>query len=264
MSNEIKILLCTHKESELPKDNIYLPIQVGKAVSGIDLGIQGDNSGDNISEKNKNFCELTALYWAWKNIKNLYPDIKYIGLSHYRRFFLFEKNLKKDLKKYQIILPKKIVHSYSNAIDYAICHINSDYDLLKEIVYTQTPEYKNAFDRFMYGSNKGSFFNMFISDFDLFIEYCSWLFPILFELENRIDLTGRDKYQARVFGFMAERLLNIFVYKHSLSSKLYPVQYHNEKNNIIIGQSYQSDKDILQSNLIFYTTKVINKIFSYL
>ena len=89
---KIKILVCCHKKTKLPSNPIYLPIQVGKSRSNIDLGIQTDNTingriCDNISEYNNIYCEMTAAYWAWKNIKILYPDIEYIGLCHYRRFF---------------------------------------------------------------------------------------------------------------------------------------------------------------------------------
>ena len=90
--NLIKILVCCHKPCELPNGDIYLPIQVGKKCSNLDLGIQSDceiNGQDceNISEKNNIYCEMTAAYWAWKNIRKLYPNIDYIGLCHYRRYF---------------------------------------------------------------------------------------------------------------------------------------------------------------------------------
>lgn len=88
----IKILVCCHKKSELPESKLYLPIQVGKKRNNIELGIQSDcqingEDCDNISEKNNIYCEMTAMYWAWKNIEKLYSDIDYIGLCHYRRYF---------------------------------------------------------------------------------------------------------------------------------------------------------------------------------
>lgn len=93
----IKVIVCCHKKCEIPDDNIYLPIHVGKAISNDNLGIQGDDnvngkSCDNISKKNGIYCEMTAMYWAWKNIKKLYPDIEYVGLCHYRRFFYCNDN----------------------------------------------------------------------------------------------------------------------------------------------------------------------------
>ena len=73
----------------MPKNILFLPIQVGRAISSVDLGIQGDDTGDNISWKNRNYCELTALYWAWKNLK----EVDIIGLCHYRRYFLLKNNI---------------------------------------------------------------------------------------------------------------------------------------------------------------------------
>ena len=91
-NGRIKILVCCHKEYDLPDDPLYLPIQVGKAIAKKDLGYLGDNEdlsgkNDNISHLNPIYCEMTALYWAWKNIKDYYPNIEYLGLCHYRRYF---------------------------------------------------------------------------------------------------------------------------------------------------------------------------------
>lgn len=82
--SRINILIACHKESELPKSEVFLPVQVGSAIAAKDLGIQRDDDGDNISDKNGGYCELTAIYWAWKNL-----DSDYYGLFHYRRFYSF-------------------------------------------------------------------------------------------------------------------------------------------------------------------------------
>ena len=95
--NKINILVCCHKECELPKNDIYLPIHVGRAISKINLDIQPDDlmegkSCDNISDLNGIFCEMTALYWAWKNLYTRGADVEYIGLCHYRRYFDADKH----------------------------------------------------------------------------------------------------------------------------------------------------------------------------
>lgn len=79
---EIKILVAHHKVGFIYKDNIHEPIHVGKELSEIDLGILGDNTSENISHLNPFYCELTATYWAWKNVKT-----DYVGICHYRRYF---------------------------------------------------------------------------------------------------------------------------------------------------------------------------------
>lgn len=85
MSKDIKILIACHKPSELPKNDLFLPVRVGAALHDDDLGLQRDDDGqDNISRKNLGYCELTAIYWAWKNL-----EADYYGLFHYRRFYSF-------------------------------------------------------------------------------------------------------------------------------------------------------------------------------
>ena len=85
---DIKIIVAAHKRYWMPEDEMYLPLHVGaegktdESGKPLDLGYVKDNTGDNISAKNANYCELTGLYWAWKNL-----DADYIGLAHYRRHF---------------------------------------------------------------------------------------------------------------------------------------------------------------------------------
>jgi len=113
-NTKVKILTCYYQPWHFPKENIYFPIQAGKSISKYNLEIQGDDTGDNISCKNETFSEFTAWYWGWKNIKNIYPNIEYIGLSHYRRFFA----LNKPFEGYTIIkkvnIPK--MENYENLI----------------------------------------------------------------------------------------------------------------------------------------------------
>lgn len=115
--DKIKILVCYHKEAELPKDNIYLPIQVGKKEQDFCLGIQTDCDingveCDNISVLNHVYCEMTAMYWAWKNIKKVYPNVEYVGLCHYRRFFDANWSLKDEVSN----VAESIYHILTAAI----------------------------------------------------------------------------------------------------------------------------------------------------
>lgn len=81
MGVTIKIIVAAHKPYEMPDDEVYLPVYVG-AMGKTDVGYQRDDEGENISILNPYFCELTGLYWAWKNLSE-----DYIGLVHYRRLF---------------------------------------------------------------------------------------------------------------------------------------------------------------------------------
>lgn len=122
--NDIKILVCYHKPYNIYKNNLYLPIQVGRARNNFDLGIQTDNmlkgkECDNISGLNHLFCETTAMYWAWKNIRILYPGIRYVGLCHYRRYFSIENHAIYDRAKTaikKVATAGKVLMGYHNRI----------------------------------------------------------------------------------------------------------------------------------------------------
>ena len=238
---DIKILVATHKKYWMPDDDVYLPIHVGREGKA-DLGYLGDNTGENISAKNANYCELTGLYWAWKNLK-----CDYIGLCHYRRYFagknlhtnnaekkkaviLHRQDYEKLLREYDVILPVKrnyYIETVRNQYEHA--HNKRDLDEAEKIVTELYPEYSEAFAKVM-GRTKLHILNMFVMNKALFDEYCSWLFSILFELEKRIDITNYNKYEARVFGFISERLLNVWLEKQQLKVKEMPVVFLEKQN----------------------------------
>ena len=228
---KIKNYIITHKEFKAPKLEGFVPIQVG-AEGKKDLGYLKDNSGDNISAKNANYCELTGIYWIWKNDK----DSDIIGISHYRRYFTtkidFNKNIinikkiEKILKKYDIILAKKEVYNQTAYNQYcAHSGFAKDLELVRNIIKDKYPaKYARAFNEIM-ESNSMSQYNMLITSKEIFNEYCTWLFGILFELEKNINLEdGYDDYQKRIYGFIAERLLNVWIKANSqLKIKRLPV-----------------------------------------
>ncbi|WP_296029133.1 DUF4422 domain-containing protein [uncultured Treponema sp.] len=236
-----KILICCHKPCELPPnlDGLFLPIQVGAAISDADLGMQRDDQVngepcDNISAKNKSYCELTALYWAWKNIKKLYPNLEYIGLNHYRRYFSFDKKncfdyvincpeteiknykvnknkLKKILYKNEIVLSKNVIGPYSLEVNYSTAHFSEDIKTVKKIVHEKYPEYDSTvYNIFTYGF-RFSPANMMIMKWCDFCAYAKWLFGILEIAEKNIDIKNYNPIQKRVFGYLAERLFNVWI-----------------------------------------------------
>ena len=226
MSN-IKVLVATHKDYEFPEDEMYTPIHVGKGIKNNGFGVMGDDSGDHISLKNQTFCEITGLYWAWKN--EFFKEYDYCGLVHYRRYFFGESEKLKEksiasggdfdniLKKYDMIVPRKrnyyiesIYKHYSNA------HYEKDMVATRDIISAKYPEYEKSFDYIM-SNKKLHLFNMFIMKTEKYNEYCEWLFDVLFKLEQTIDIENYDAYQRRVFGFLAERLFNVWVHKNKLT-----------------------------------------------
>lgn len=217
----MKIFVITHKDYFFPKEEYYVPLQVGTSL------LKGkyikDSQGENISELNSSFCELTALYWIWKNASE---DI--VGLVHYRRYFssnsdgvifsgkkiLGKKELLSKLESNDIIISQpRNYFIFSIRKHYCKAHAPGDLDKLKQVVHVLSPEYDNAFETVM-SSTKISLYNMLICRKEVLNEYCSWLFPILFELKNHINYEHYDSYQKRVFGFLGERLFNVWLYKN--------------------------------------------------
>lgn len=267
MSNT-KILVCCHTNDIFKSDDQFLPIHVGKELSEIELNIQGDNIGDNISKKNKSYCELTGLYWAWKNL----PKFDYIGLCHYRRYFDFTSKLSlkdsknkltkqfnktalsnidadKILKNCDIILVKPKSYSYNLRIDYSVCHLSKDFYLLADVIDDLYPDYSEAFLDVMENNNRLSHYNMFLSRYEIFDQYCKWLFDILEEVEKRIDISGYNSVQKRIFGYMAERLLLVFVKKNNLKTHYYPIILFKDNTIKVSNMRYLLKKT--RSELIF-------------
>ena len=224
------LLVATHKSYPMPKDPLYLPIHVGKALASQSLPYVGDNSGEHISQKNPHYCELTALYWAWKNL-----SADAIGIAHYRRHFSIRKPLLpgKDkfacilnsteveslLQQYDILLPKpRNYYIETNYSHYVHAHPAESIDLTKEIIRQQFPDYLPAFKDVM-NRSKAHMFNMFIMKKEIFDAYCTWLFSILFSLEDQLDISSYDAYNQRIFGFVSELLLDVYLEKNHLSYK---------------------------------------------
>jgi hypothetical protein len=210
------------------------------------LEFQRDDTGEEISAKNPYFCELTGAYWAWKNL-----DADLLGLVHYRRYFsaasrsyirthawqdcvLNEAELQTILSGYAeslygdstdpmqellqngvLIVPKKR-HYYIETLYSHYSHTLEEehLDLCRKILAKMEPTYVEAFDQAM-KQTWGYMWNMMIASRSVYDRYMNWLFPILEELEKRIDLTGLTPFQQRLFGRVSELLFNVWVYYES-------------------------------------------------
>ena len=230
MNNELKIIVCAHKaDSNIRKNNIYMPIHVGKSLSDQNLGFQGDNTGDNISYKNKNYCELTGLYWAWKNL-----NCEYIGLVHYRRYFdVKDEDILEYLTKYDIILAspiRKLMSMQEQLLNYCL---GEDYCIMMLVIKNICPQYYNTAVKY-FSNNKCSPYNMFIASKKIVNAYSQWLFSILSEVEKYIRLSSYSR-AARVYGYLAEHLLSIYCIHNNLKIKYIPIIIEDEqcKSNAI-------------------------------
>ena len=223
----IKIIVATHKKYQMPEDKMYIPVQVG-AEGKEDLGYQKDNSGENISEKNPYFCELTGLYWAWKNL-----SADYVGLVHYRRHFSVNKKIpKSESEKFKILLTEEQASEKLEKVDvilpklrkYYIENLYSHYehtmyieplDETRKIIEEKYPEYIEEFDK-LHKRTSAHMFNMFVMKKEILNEYCTWLFDILFELEKRTDPSKYDSFHARFYGRVSELLLDVWINKNQI------------------------------------------------
>ena len=246
----IKILVATHKKYKMPAaTSVYLPIHVG-CEGKEDLGFQGDNSGENISTLNPYYCELTCLYWAWRNL-----DCDYLGLVHYRRYFtkitkrynesiniddviLNRYEIEELLENSEVIVPKRrkyyietLYSHYDHTFD------GTHLDLARTIIEMKSPEYLSSFDKVM-KQRSGYMFNMFIMKKELADDYFTWLFPILDSMYECMDLSGLTAFEARLFGRVSELLFNVWLVKNNLTPKEVPFMYMEKVNLLKKAKSF--------------------------
>lgn len=259
----IKILTSYHKKCELAVSEIIKPIQVGTSINGsIYPDTYHDNTGDNISEKNRMYCELTAQYWAWKNL-----DADYYGFMHYRRYFSFSLSVLEEDEFGNVVMPypdKKAIkklHLTDEEIERTvkaydlICttpqaikdlnqgnsvyehykhsphHRIKDFDTVLSIINEKYPEFSSAARKYSNG-HIAYFCNMYIMKKEIFQEYSKWLFDILAEHEKRANFEDYDINEYRVSGFLAERLWGIYYtwIKENRNYKVLEVQRSFFKN----------------------------------
>ncbi|MDD6706358.1 MAG: DUF4422 domain-containing protein [Olsenella sp.] len=239
---DIKIFVSCHKDGVyFPENSLLYPIQVGCAGKKHLPGMLHDDDGENISEKNPSYCELTAQYWAWKN-----ADADYFGFMHYRRYFSFapetklttnyfgdallhmndaktlkklgydEATMRNIIERYDFIVPEK--GSFVNGMTMREQYLDSwqhheeDLDCVLDILHEKYPEFDDVAAKYL-NSKEGYFCNMFIMKKEIFHAYSAWLFDILGEHERRRGkaMENYDIASYRVSGYLAERLCGIYL-----------------------------------------------------
>ena len=225
-----KIFIMTHRKFDAPSDPLYIPLHVGRANSD-DLGYLGDHTGENISEKNCYYSELTGLYWVAHNVS----DAEYLGLCHYRRFFLNDEGKLLEqlqyegfLKEYDIILPRAIHHGKPYCDVYREAHNIRDLEVTGEVIKELYPDMYGDFIEVINGDKVYSS-NLFVTSREYFCEYSEWLFSIFDVVETRINVEDYDAYHKRVFGFLSEQLLYVWVKQKGLKIYECPVGLTQEK-----------------------------------
>ena len=199
-----KPLKAEYKLSEFQKE-----IQVGAALTEQRICDLTDNVGEHISDRNRQFCELTALYWIWKNAKQ-----EIVGLEHYRRHFLLGERWLSDMRGrgIDVILPTPLYVAPSIAGNYRERHEASDWDFMMDYMRKIHPKHYIEASCF-FNNNLYSPCNMFIMRKKVLDDLCTWLFPILFICAEHGG-KREDTYQNRYPGFLSERLMTFFFEKN--------------------------------------------------
>ena len=252
-----KILVFYHKPAPLLKDNVFIPIHLGRKLACLESkdgkmnsleyqwmldNMIGDDTGDNISELNRKFCELTGIYWAWKNYDKLgNPD--YIGFMHYRRHLSFNETQKfyitpKDavwinhnrltenyklshnlygnfidnfVKDYDIVTDKSFSHNPYQHFQTANKNLHiEDYNEAMNIMENKFPFMREAIKKYNTGV-ESYFCNLFIMKKEDFFDYVKILFDTLFELDKNIDYTNYSIQEQRSVAFISEWITGIYI-----------------------------------------------------
>ena len=259
--DDVKSIIDSHKD-------IYIPINGGSKLTDewSKSNLIMDNTGDNISDKNNILNEMTSIYWFWKNYDM--SNLKYIGFNHYRRFFKLDDI--KDYHDYDMILGRGITFKISLYEAYDIFHELKDLDTLIEILTSRDTQMGKLFKKYTKQNLMVSPCNMFIMKKELFLQWCEFIFDVLNELEQKINLNdGRYPYQKRALCFLTERLFGFWVtymtYQtynsdSKLKSKFVPIEYHKEyKTNSSVDKIDSENFVKRRDKLMFYMGKSLNK-----
>lgn len=206
-----KILIACHKPDSVYEDGVYTPIHVGRAISSYKeemANMIGDDTGDNISVENPRYCELTAIYWGWKNLN----DIDYFGLCHYRRYFkekITNENIQEIMSSFDFIVAKKV--TFAQSIKTWLCGslVSEDVYILYKVILARCPEKKKQVDDF-FKSNAIYPCNMFICKKEIFDRYAEWLFDILFTVDKYLKPSSYSRLR-REMGYLSEVLLTLYI-----------------------------------------------------
>ena len=231
---DIKLFVSCHRPFSVPKHPLLNPIQVGTSLSGARFpGFLHDDEGENISAQNPSYCELTAQYWAWKNVR-----ADYYGFFHYRRYLYPDTGARRPYRiegaptpelldrlgygrfseligRYDLILPRGEDMHLPVRAHYAGApfHHGEDLDLMEALIRERCPDYVPAMEEYL-GGTRCYFGNIFIARQAVFEDYCGWLFPLLAEFDRRADLGGRRAQELRADGYLAERRLGVWATRH--------------------------------------------------
>ncbi|MFT8732735.1 MAG: DUF4422 domain-containing protein [Acetobacter fabarum] len=235
---DIRIYVYHHADANINKNRYFEPIQGGRSIADTKFaGMIGDDTGDNISARNRDWGELTALYWIWKNTRHDYVGLNteksYLNFSEHGRqqisllnkqmdFIDFcSQNIEERCSQHRFLTaPITKIHPPSAASDiqtfyenYGFEHDQQDLDLLLTLIKNEFGAYYETALITAHIDTRFHDENIFMKR-DVFDEYCAFVFSVLFAFEKVIDTSGRSPYQKKVFRFLYAFLSNVFLMKH--------------------------------------------------
>ncbi len=249
---DIKIIVAAHKKSWMPENKIYVPLQVGRGKNPDIMGYLGDDTGDNISSKNPTYCELTGIYWAWKNL-----PADYLGVVHYRRFFTKKGFFCRSVEKKKsdvleatdwgkvlcscdiVVADKRKYYIETNQTHYLHAHPQEQFYAAKDVIEKKYPEYMTGWN-IMMNRTWAHMFNMFVMKREYFNEFCTWWFDVMFEVEKHVDMTGWDKKEQR--WFIDELLLDVWLETKGYRYREINVDFFEKQNWFIKGGKFLKRK----------------------
>jgi len=254
MSNQVKIFVVAHKPFEIPEGETLVPIHVGRAgyvrrkmaEGGIGLdpddpmaGMIGDDTGENISENNPSYCEMTAHYWIWKNVH----DTKYVGVCHYRRYFgidISEESIEQLMADRDVIMVEPSWYTDSVYAYFAKFMGAENMTILWRVMKKLCPEYVETLEKICDGV-KFHPFNMLLCRKSLFDEYAEWMFTILGECEKMVKPSPYTNGR-RALAYMAELLTGVYFVHRGLRIKTVPYYKIEDGGMSLIKRTDEENK----------------------
>lgn len=248
---KVGMYIITHKKFDKPNIEGYKSLLVGAYKHDEKEKVLFDfcdDIGINISKKNNHYCELTGLYWLWKHCTD---DI--VGICHYRRYFTVSKfsnsykmflgsrRIEELLLKYDVIMPNARYYKEST---YEALNIAPNVEDAKEIdraISIVCPDYLDAYHKYL-SNNKCYLYNMVVMKKSMLDQYCQWLFDILTFIENEYPVDDSDKYRSRLFGFLSERLIYVWLLNNIRPQKIKEIRVvkTDESEIWLVGQEIKN------------------------
>lgn len=208
-------MIRSHKDRFLEKTHEFpewvQPIQVGAALTEEHIARVTDDTGENISRKNGNYCELTAFYWLWKNhLETSNNHIEYYGFYHYRRMLDISQEdlIRMKTNSVDVVLPFPTLHEPDIKEHHSRYISEQDWEAMLQALTELQPEYAKAYED-IFSQQHFYNYNMIIAKKDVLADFCAWLFPILERTEELSDPKGWERSD-RYIGYIGESLMTLY------------------------------------------------------